>query len=73
MSAEEPKGVLRSGWSAEVGDYAIASGWAQRGGVLVVGDSAGGIYGFEAKSGETLYRGDHEDGLMAMAIHPSGA
>lgn len=72
MSADEPKGVLREGWSAEVGDYAIAAGWAQNGKVLVVGDASGGIYGFEGNSGVTRWQGHHEGGVMAMAVHPGG-
>ena len=72
MSDLSPRGALREGWSAEVGDYAIAGAWAHRGEVLVVGDAAGGIYGFEGKSGTPLWHGNHDGGLMAMAIHPEG-
>ena len=32
-----PLGVLGEGWSAMVGDYAIAGGWCRRGEALVVG------------------------------------
>ena len=73
-SLERPKGVLRSGWTAETSDYAIAGGWALRDAVLVVGDAAGGIYGFDGKSGATNWarHSVHEGGLLAIAIHPDG-
>ncbi len=69
-----PKGILRRGWSASVGDYAIAGGWALRGKALVVGDTAGGVYGFEGKSGANTWAQPetHDGGLLAMAIHPDG-
>jgi len=75
MNEEEPKGILRPGWSAAVGDYAIAGGWVGGGNVLVVGDAAGGIYGFEGTSGETRWErlGIHAGGMLAMAIQPGGA
>ncbi len=74
MSTNRPKGVLRRGWSAAVGDYAIAGGWIKRGEALVVGDAAGGVYAFDGKSGATIWarHGIHEGGVLAMAIHPSG-
>ena len=74
VNVDEPKGVLRRGWSAAVGDYAIAGGWTLRGEVLVVGDTAGGIYAFDGKSGASAWarQGAHEGGVLAMAIHPSG-
>ncbi|MEN0061188.1 MAG: hypothetical protein AAGA48_03505 [Myxococcota bacterium] len=72
LTADRPMGVLRTGWSAEVGDYAIAGGWARAGRVLVVADAAGGIYGFDSKAGATLWQGTHDEGVMAMAIHPDG-
>ena len=67
-----PRGVLRPGWSAEVGDYAIAGGWTPRGEALVVGDAAGGVYAFDGRSGATLWaqRGVHEGGLLALAMQP---
>jgi WD40 repeat protein len=72
MSGEEPKGILRPGWSSTVGDYAIAGGWACKGSLLAVGDAAGGVYAFKGTSGETRWaRPDlHDDGLLAMAVHP---
>lgn len=74
MRASDPKGILRSGWSAEVHDYAIAGGWARNGELLVVGDAAGGVFGFEGKTGATrwAHAGVHAGGLLAMAVHPSG-
>ena len=74
VSTDRPEGVLRRGWSAAVGDYAIAGGWTLRGEALVVGDAAGSVYAFDGKSGTTIWarRGIHEDGVLAMAIHPNG-
>ena len=68
------RGALRRGWSAAVGDYAIAGGWSLRGEALMVGDTAGGVYAFDGKSGATVWerRGVHEGGVLAVAIHPSG-
>ena len=65
-------GVLRRGWSAGVGDYAIAGGWTRRGEALVVGDAAGGVYAFDGKSGATIWTqpGVHAGGLLAVAMHP---
>ncbi len=74
VNAGSPTGVLDRGWSATVGDYAIAGGWVLGGAALVVGDAQGGVYGFDGKSGAAVWerRQVHEDGLLAMAIHPSG-
>ena len=74
LNGDRPRGVLRPGWSAEVGDYAIAGGWTVGGEVLVVGDAAGGVYVFDGKSGASAWarQGAHEGGVLAMAIHPSG-
>ena len=71
---EGPIGVLQPGWSAEVGDYAIAGGWILHGEALVVGDAAGGIYAFDGNSGETIWvqQGVHAGGVLAMAINPIG-
>ncbi len=40
----------------------------------MVGDTAGGVYAFDGKSGATVWerRGVHEGGVLAVAIHPSG-
>jgi len=72
VNTDSPKGVLRTGWSAVVGDYAIACGWTCQGSLLVVGDAAGGVYGFEATSGglRWAFPQIHETGLLALAIHP---
>ena len=74
MNAGSASGALRRGWSAAVGDYAIAGGWCLRGEALIVGDAAGGVYAFDGKSGATTWerRGVHEGGVLAMAIHPGG-
>jgi len=74
LNVDSPRGVLRRGWSAAVGDYAIAGGWSLRGEALMVGDAAGGVYAFDGKSGATAWarRGAHEGGVLAVAIHPSG-
>ena len=70
----DPEGILKRGWSAEVGDYAIAGGWLRRGAALAVGDSAGGIYVFKGKSGATAWcqEGAHDGGLLAIAVRPKG-
>ena len=74
VSIDRPQGVLRRGWSAAVGDYAIAGGWTQGGAALVVGDTAGGVYALDGKSGASAWarRAAHDGGVLAMAIHPSG-
>ncbi len=74
LSADKPIGILRRGWSAAVGDYAIAGGWAHRGEALVVADAAGGVYAFEGKSGKTAWarQETHDGGVLAMAVHPDG-
>ena len=74
LSVGSPKGVLRRGWSAAVGDYAIAGGWTPRGETLLVGDSAGGVYAFDGKSGASAWARQwaHNGGVLALAIHPSG-
>ena len=74
LNVDSPKGVLRRGWSAAVGDYAIAGGWTPRGETLVVGDSAGGVYAFDGKSGASAWarQGAHDGGVLTLAVHPSG-
>ena len=74
LNGDSPRGALRRGWSAAVGDYAIAGGWSLRGEALMVGDAAGGVYAFDGKSGATAWerRGVHDGGVLAVAIHPSG-
>ena len=72
LNGGSPRGVLRPGWSAEVGDYAIAGGWTPRGEALVVGDAAGGVYAFEGRSGAAIWahHGVHEGGVLALAMQP---
>jgi len=74
LSADVGRGVLRQGWTASVGDYAIAGGWTHRGAALAVGDAAGGVYVFDGKSGATVWsqQSAHEDGVLTVAIHPDG-
>ena len=74
LIASSPKGVLRRGWSAAVGDYAIAGGWGLDGEALMVGDAEGGVYAFDGKSGSTVWArpGVHEGCVLAVGIHPSG-
>ena len=72
LNGGSPRGVLRPGWSAEVGDYAIAGGWTPRGEALVVADAAGGVYAFDGRSGATIWaqREAHEGGALALAMQP---
>ena len=74
LNGDRPIGVLHRGWSAGVGDYAIAGGWSAGGEALVVGDAAGGVYVFDGKSGASAWarQGAHDGGVLAMAIHPNG-
>ncbi len=71
----DTRGVFRPGWSASVGDYAIDGGWLCNGTLLVVGDAAGGVYGFEGTSGTIRWKhpGIHDGGLLSVAIHPDGS
>ena len=73
LTIDKPQGALRKGWSASVGDYAIAGGWTANGEALVVGDAAGGVYAFDGKSGATVWAQPsvHEGGVLAVAMHPS--
>ena len=70
-----PMGVLRPGWTAELGDYAIAGDWARGGKMFVAADSAGGVFAFDSKSGENRWsQGQtHEGGTLCLAVHPRGA
>ncbi|HCH65451.1 MAG: hypothetical protein CL927_04995 [Deltaproteobacteria bacterium] len=74
MSDQTARGALRPGWSAIVDDYAIAGDWALNGALLVVGDAAGSVFGFEGTSGTIRWqkRALHSSGLLAMAMHPDG-
>ncbi|MYB83877.1 MAG: PQQ-binding-like beta-propeller repeat protein [Chloroflexi bacterium] len=75
LDAGSPQGVLHRGWSAAVGDYAIAGGWTLRGEALMVGDTEGGVYAFHGRSGAAVWerRGVHEGGVLSMAVHPGGS
>ena len=74
VSAGSRVSVLSRGWSAMVGDYAMAGGWSQGGEVLVVGDAKGGVYAIDGESGVTAWerRGVHEGGVLSVATHPNG-
>jgi len=74
LNGDSAEGVLRLGWRAVVGDYAIAGGWTAHGEALVVGDAAAGVYVFDGKRGDSAWqrREVHDGGLLAMAIHPGG-
>ena len=74
LSGGSPMGVLGRGWSAMVGDYAIAGGWSRGGEALVVGDTEGGVYAFHGESGATAWERPkvHDDGVLSVAIHPNG-
>ena len=54
LNQKEPKGLLRSGWSSIVEDYAIVGEWSSDGKILIVGDSIGGLYAFEGTSGRLI-------------------
>ena len=41
VSNKSKKGILRSGWTASVDDYAISGGWALGGEALMVADASG--------------------------------
>ena len=71
----QPEGVIRSGWSAEMDDYAIACDWANSGDLLIVCDVSGGIKAFDSKSGKPIWEHSetHKGGLLAMAVHPDGS
>ncbi len=73
LTKQSPQGILRKGWTATVGDYAIAGGWACRGSLLVVGDAAGGLFGFDGKSGTVRWQHPqaHPTGLLALAVQNS--
>ena len=74
LSNDKPRGLLRTGWSASVNDYAIAGVWALGGHILAVGDAAGGLFGFDGTSGKKNWEQDttHEGGILTMALHPNG-
>lgn len=74
LSAGSPLGVLQRGWSAAVGDYAIAGGWCLAGEALVVGDAEGSVYTFDGESGAPAWAQPsvHDGGVLSMSIHPGG-
>lgn len=68
------RGALRDGWQATTDDYAIAGAWSADGALLLVGDAAGNVYGFDGTSGKLrwIQRGAHPGGVMAAAMDPAG-
>ena len=54
ITEDDPKGILRKGWSSVIEDYALAGGWSSKGKILVVGDATGGLYAFEGISGRLI-------------------
>ena len=75
LSIGSPMGVLQQGWAAAVGDYAIAGGWCLAGDSLVVGDTDGGVYAFDGRSGESAWKQPavHDGGVLSVTIHPGGS
>ena len=74
LSVDKPIGLLRSGWSAGVDDYAISGGWALNGDALIVADAASGLYAFGGKSGQKIWakQETHDGGILGVAVHPDG-
>lgn len=74
VSLVAPRGVLRSGWHAVVGDYARAGGFTPRGDRLWVADSAGGVTVLDAITGAPRWRQPAllPGGILAAALHPAG-
>ena len=72
LKTVKPMGELFSAWSALVEDYAITGAWVSGGKVFVVGDAAGGVFGFDGASGKVLWshREAHEGGLLSISPHP---
>ena len=75
LNAAGSNSVLSRGWSAMVGDYAMAGGWCRHGEALVVGDAEGGVYAFHGESGVTAWERPevHDGGVLSVAIHPKGS
>ena len=73
VDIDTPEGVLRRGWSVTIDDYAIAGGWTKDGAAFAVGDTVGGVYAFDGKSGTLMWShpAAHEGGLLAVSMHPN--
>ncbi len=69
-----PRGMLQSGWSAQVNDYALVCGWGKDGKNFIVGDVSGNLYSFDGLTGNSLWIKEnvHNGGLLAMSINPDG-
>ena len=74
LKAFPPQGMLHEGWIAQVDDYALDCGWICQGRYLLVADVAGGLSAFSGDSGERIWQkqGLHQEGLLAVSIHPDG-
>jgi WD40 repeat protein len=66
-----PKHALPVAWSADVGDYATALAMSSDGTLAAVGNAAGELWAFDAKSGEIRFRvAAHSGPIMAAAWSP---
>lgn len=68
----KPQGMLHEGWIAQVGDYALTCGWLFNGNALLVEDVSGGLYSFDGSTVAINWQAKelHQEGLLAMTIHP---
>lgn len=74
LNQQEPKGLLRTGWSSIVEDYVLVGSWSSDGKILIVGDATGGLYAFEGTSGRLLWEkhGLHNRGILSLVVYPNG-
>ena len=72
LEAFSPQGMLHSGWSALVDDYAMTCGWTRSSHALLVADACGGLYCYDGSTGAIHWKRAqiHRGGFLAMAIHP---
>ena len=64
-----PQGMLHQGWSAQANDYALSCGWGHKGKTLIIGDVAGGLYAFNADSGELRWLERSPSKWITSLIH----
>ena len=69
---KHPKNTLKHFWKASVNDYALAGGFSVDGNTFIVSDAAGGIFVFNAQSGDLIWsqKNAHKLGALSTAIHP---